>query len=878
MSSAVVNSNKSAPGIKTPGAAALIPAPAFRAIAPVTLPNKAAPKSSDTDAVGGGDAASHTLKDPNTIRAGQANATFATASVMEGTAPTGTKGKLPVPFIPLCRSVRNPTTHDERVGLLLRTGWKHDDIINALEASKNEKGEEDYERAHEYLDGLREWRLQQINKSQWQVAAQALESPDEQPDKIKADSELALYIAVNPDHIDAVLHMQQVHESSRTAHSADHFRTAANLMANPRASKDSSVCKIAPFAIKKIALAIVNDCEKCGEMRAKEAAAKKEAADKAAKKARDVALKAEQEEKKLRKEAEEKRKRDEAEAKRPRTPPLPSSYFTDDGDDTDIRGTVDFDTADCVWSSKKRRGICWDCGEGDLGGENSLLLVCEVCSHLFHKACTDWAKVQHDITKQIKWACLGCVRTPPARWKLINPKRKDPPSNTSTTITPCNPARNLFSNRPGERAGGGDRGGGTDAAATPAESTIFDEDLTLTGLSNEDKLSFKVKAYTMWDPLPAGHKLTEPEHPTKGFGKIAYQNWKKTNISVKDQSRGKLGPLATALTTEMRRSVGNALLQCKEVRPKPYMTETEVTQWIRSDPEYTWVKKLADATLIKLLDTHFSVLDPDPFLAMRFPSNIPLLLPDGLVNYMTVPHSAFAEQWLNCLTELRQGGWDDSMTDLRQAYITALEPCPTLYNEAVRYRTTSHDLLISYLRSWTQRKASEQAADKECRNNLKASLQGGAASEQQQQQQQSPSAKKSEPAKQTKEVIALRSEVSKLTKSLEYMKKKDSATPPTGAANEPFFCNGCGYTFQRDGRRIPCENNCVFEGHADQNTGYKKGVPWPEGKRRLFWGTPEDYLAKHGKEMPENGKQYLELRAKHQANKRQDFNPNKKKA
>jgi hypothetical protein len=280
---------------------------------------------------------------------------------------------------------------------------------------------------------------------------------------------------------------------------------------------------------------------------------------------------------------------------------------------------------------------------------------------------------------------------------MVSSQLRDSSAKASTTVTPCNPARSLF----GSAAGGSsDIMGATNAIGTPvANSTIFNEDTTLEGLSEQDKLSFKVKAYVMWEPLPAGHKLTDPEHSSKGFGKLAYQNWKKTNISVKDQSRGKLGPLATALTTEMRVSVGNALLQCKEVRPKPHMTDEEVAQWIKSDPGYSWVKKLNDTILIKLLDTHFSVLDPDPFLAMRFPSNIPQMLPDGLVNYMTVPHSAFAEQWLNSLSELRQGGWDDSMTDLRQAYITALEPCPTLYNEAVRYRTSSHDLLISYMRS-----------------------------------------------------------------------------------------------------------------------------------------------------------------------------------
>jgi len=39
-----------------------------------------------------------------------------------------------------------------------------------------------------------------------------------------------------------------------------------------------------------------------------------------------------------------------------------------------------------------------------------------------------------------------------------------------------------------------------------------------------------------------GHPI-DIEHSTKGPGKMAYQNWKKTNVSLRDQSHGQLGPL-----------------------------------------------------------------------------------------------------------------------------------------------------------------------------------------------------------------------------------------------------------------------------------------------------------------------------------------------
>jgi hypothetical protein len=280
------------------------------------------------------------------------------------------------------------------------------------------------------------------------------------------------------------------------------------------------------------------------------------------------------------------------------------------------------------------------------------------------------------------------------------------------------------------------------------------------------------------------------------------------------------------------------------------MSSKEVSEWIRQDG-YNWVSSVSDEVLLKILDSHFSVLESDPFLSMSFPANIPQMNDDQSVNYMTNAHSAFADEWLHCLGELRAGGWDDSSTDLRQAYIKALAPSPTLYNAASCYKTESHDLLISYLRSWTQTQSSRQASENHLKQQIKKSLleKGGAAASVKPATPTSPQGKKAE----VKEAAALRSEVKALQTQIKEMKGS-----PTAPAK--FFCNGCGYDYFRDHRKIPCEENCVFEEHAEHNTGYKSGRPWPQGKRKLFWGSPAEYLAKYGKEMPERGKLYLELK------------------
>ncbi len=768
----------------------------------------------------------------------------------------------------LAPSGRVPNPHDENVGMLLRAAWPYGDVIRCLEASVDEDGEENIDVAQEHLENLRIWRLQNINANRKEKDEE--DGQEDAPDRIKADSEVALYIAVNADHIDAVLHMMDVHDHPRTAHDADHFRTAGNLMANPKVSKDTITSRLPSFAVRKMALAVVNDCEKCAALRAQKAAAKKDAEERAEKKAKEAAsAEAHKAQQKAAKEAEERRKRKEDEQRRSRTPPLPD-------DDADLIPGETFDLADSEWNSKKRSGTCWGCGEGDIGGEKQLILACEVCDHTFHKPCTKFAKLQHAGSREVRWACLGCVRTPPTNWKLMALPSKDTPrreSSSTATATPAIVARHLFNaiNGGGDGGSGGGGGGGNgggdgddDDSGTPGPLTFPFRTPNSGNETKKARISYQVKPYEMWQGLPKGHPITE-EHSTKGFSKIAYMNWKKTNVQLRDQSRGELGPLTNALSAEMRTSVGNILLSDDDVRPKRNMSSQEVSDWIRQEG-YSWVKDVKDIVLLRKLDTHFSVLESDPFLAMSFPANIPQMNEDQSVNYMTNAHSAFADEWLHCLGELRAGGWDDSMTDLRQAYIKALAPSPTLYNAASCYKTDSHDLLISYLRGWTQQQSSRQASEQHLKQQIKKSLLPKAETPVTGAKPATPTSPQSK--KETKDTAALRSEVRALQTQIKGL--QSTALTPKSQDQGKFFCHGCGYEYLRDFRKIPCEDACVFAEHADHNTGYKSGVQWPQGKRKLFWGSPEEYQRKYGKEMPEKGKLYLEMRAKWNDTKRPD--------
>ena len=86
------------------------------------------------------------------------------------------------------------------------------------------------------------------------------------------------------------------------------------------------------------------------------------------------------------------------------------------------------------------------------------------------------------------------------------------------------------------------------------------------------------------------------------MGPTAYVNWKRVNLSLKNQYGSALGPLYNALSYEMRGSVGNALLKFPEMQPRSNMTGAEITKFIKEDPDYEWVKKIPDQTLTKYLD------------------------------------------------------------------------------------------------------------------------------------------------------------------------------------------------------------------------------------------------------------------------------------
>jgi hypothetical protein len=480
--------------------------------------------------------------------------------------------------------------------------------------------------------------------------------------------------------------------------------------------------------------------------------------------------------------------------------------------------------------------------------------------------------------EDIKFACLQCMREPStaAGWTILRVEEQEP---SGDNVGP--PDRRLASRLPAA----------TPPPPTPPSSagiiprTAEGGMMTIhqrhsLGLAGNDTanntafgsaLSMKIEPYKIWYPLPADWPIVK-EHTEMGFGKAAYTSWKSINCSRRDQAGNpsQLGPLTNGISADILVEVGNALLKQPDVRGN--LTDKEVSQWLKEDPAYAWVKALPDHKLIQYLNQHFSILDHETFLALRIPGpdELPIQTEDGDINYCAHAMNAFSGKWLKHLTDLRNGGWDDSSTDLKQAFINALETQPTLHREARCQVTTSHDILISHMRWWCQQKEAE--VKKYAANRKQSAATGPPPGG------QAKAATADKPAdkatdKLVKQIKVLRTEMSAYAQAERVAKAPDHVD-----RNTQFYCHGCGRTWKKDGRTIPCEKTCIFADHADHNQDYKRGKSWPHDKPALTWGTEASYLEKYKREMPRAGKKFLELRAKHQRKRDRDreasSNPN----
>jgi uncharacterized membrane protein YgcG len=234
---------------------------------------------------------------------------------------------------------------------------------------------------------------------------------------------------------------------------------------------------------------------------------------------------------------------------------------------------------------------------------------------------------------------------------------------------------------------------------------------------NKTTPSINVKDYFIWQavpldwaPKPSDGSKPESDrsrsHPECGYSKVAYQNWRRKNVTARDLVKGQgstLGPLVRGISAEMKISIGRQFLRESALSwlwPKPIMNDEDVDEWAQSDPDFTWVSKIPDETLLSLLDKRFGVKKPDLFLSRKFYENLPTKDKHGDINYHADLFNRWATDWNTELGELIKSGCDFSQVNLREVLITALSTYPLIHREAKQYNTKSAYNLLAHLCDW----------------------------------------------------------------------------------------------------------------------------------------------------------------------------------
>ena len=354
------------------------------------------------------------------------------------------------------------------------------------------------------------------------------------------------------------------------------------------------------------------------------------------------------------------------------------------------------------------------------------------------------------------------------------------------------------------------------------------------------KTNITVKDYFRWDSVPEGWApkpdalgVTNPEHPTHGYGKAAYNHWRRQNVTNRDMAKAagsSLGPLTRGIAQEMKVTIGNIFLDETHLpglwRHEVGMTSKQiddwVTEWISQHPKYDWVDQISDESLLLILDKKFGVTKPTLFLSKRYPSKLSLLDANGNICYHVATFNTWATQWENELNELKASGCDFSGVDLKAVLLNALSTNHTLWKEASEQGTTSTVRLLAHMRTFVMVK--DEAA-RTARNELShlRSLEKAPA------ELTPPKA----PASSDTTAAALLSMVQQLQDTVSGLQKAPfSPSAGGGVTNtnlKPLHphmkackdvtkcrCNGCGDVRRRN-HIVPCFKACKFSEHPKYN-------------------------------------------------------------
>lgn len=347
---------------------------------------------------------------------------------------------------------------------------------------------------------------------------------------------------------------------------------------------------------------------------------------------------------------------------------------------------INFRAADSKRDVTLPRQLCGNptCGKGWEAGK--WLYACPCCKKAYHETHTEYTLFRESNGKEF-WSCTPCTEQRERTGSLAqligsdleNHRAPDhqeaaddrPANNThpadreilrdlcktseARTKMPDNEAQLHINFVPSTPSAGGDSVNrprniiGT--CSSEVENSVQKELNFSSGNSTTERVkapTVTMKEYLVWEAIPKDWKAPmkngiPQDHPTCGWGKPAYQNWRRKNINLRDThvaGSAARGPLFRAISTEIKTLIGTHLLLHPEKVSHLWnkwderLTESQnVAAWCDADPTFSWVYCLDDPTLLQLLDPIFGIERAGTFLTRRFAPDLPRTNPQGEINY-----------------------------------------------------------------------------------------------------------------------------------------------------------------------------------------------------------------------------------------------------
>jgi hypothetical protein len=473
----------------------------------------------------------------------------------------------------------------QRFEWLVQRGWTVDEAGTALEATK-QGGVYSSNRADAHLKAISDReRLNAVAKANEHAA-----NANDETLIIADDSALARVLAKNVDAVDIIVKLKTTHAQTkaRGAHTAQTAVGACNLVQMPSIQNDQRLARKGFPFLGQVALAVCEDCFRCKEQRDK----------------MDADLRERERVKAAKEEAEAKRRKiqeEKAEEQRKRALNKPLS--------------LNFRATDSKQDVKLPRLLCANptCGKGWEAGK--WLYHCHTCKQAYHETHTEFTLVRETSGEEY-FTCQVCTekreKTGPT-WssntslQVIGSdiaNRKAPrhqeaaddrsqidertlPAQATTTESIVGSAQQPAISHvayvastppPGDRGDSNSRLQATPlhtVGTVPTYATQKELDFSSVNTAGEKALkspTVQMKEYLVWEAIPKDWKPTirngiPQEHPTHGWGKSAYQNWRRRNISLRDThvaGSAARGPFSRAIAPELKTLVGTHLLLSPE--------------------------------------------------------------------------------------------------------------------------------------------------------------------------------------------------------------------------------------------------------------------------------------------------------------------------